>query len=297
MRAPLAALFLLAAGPLFGQEVERETFAVLGWNDACSVAVQHFGYGTLGEAIQDEPVSTRIGTLSIPPGEEASRTAWAVEWQGAGSWDKAAAKKSLLDLGAAGYKQPGFMEDIRLHREGAPHPFEAAILSTAAFSMRAQFKWPGGDWRWDQVLYSPLGDCGLFIYSRREAGRPFYRYSLRRFYNPSVRIQRAEAHMTDSRLLFEASDLPGALAEAASAAHMRPELAAARYRHAAMLCLSGQLNESVAELAEAARLDAKLARQARDDPDFSEVYDFPGFRTAVGQSPLRLPEDYGDPRR
>jgi hypothetical protein len=296
MRAWLGALFLLVAGPLAGQEVERETFAVLGWNDSCSVAVRHFGYATLGEAVQTDPVRTRIGTLTIAPGEDSARTVWTADWKGARTWQKDEAKKALLDL-AADYKQAGFPEDIRVLREGDPHPFEAAILSTAAFSMRAPFRWPGGDWRWDQVLYSPLGDCGLFIFSRRDDGRPFYRYSLQRFYNPSVRIQRAEAHLSNSRLLFEASDLPGALAEAACAARMRPELAATRYRHAALLCLSGQLNESVAELGEAVRRDAKLARQARSDPDFSEVSAFPAFRSLMGEKPDADPEDYGDPRR
>lgn len=295
MRALLWTALFLAAHPVAGQSVERETFAVIGWNDACSVAVQQFGYATLGEAIKDEPVLSRIGTLSIPPGEEASRTEWAVDWRGAHTWNTETARKALQDLVAAGYKRPGFPEDIRVPQEGAPHPFEESIISTAAFSMRARFKWPGGDWRWDRVLYSPMGDCGLFLFSRRDDGRPFYRYTLMRFYNPSVRLQRAAAHLTNSRLLFEASDLEGALTEAATAARMRPDLASSRYRHAALLCLSGQLNDSVSELGEAIRLDPKLTAQARQDPDFAEISGFPRFRALMGHKQEETENDDGSP--
>ena len=208
MRALLAAACLLAAGPAAGQTIARETFSVLGWNNACSVAVQHFGYAALGKTIQDEPVLTRIGAITIPPGENASRTVWAMN-QGA--------KKALQDLVAAGYERPGITEDIRIPRAKTLHPIEEIILSTAAFGLRAEFPWPGGDWRWEQVRYSPLGDCGLFIFSRREDNRTFYRYFLLRFYTPSVRSQRAQAHLTYSRLLFEASELEAALAETATA--------------------------------------------------------------------------------
>jgi|GEM_PF-1412048 len=297
MRAWLAAACLFAAGPAAGQTVERETFSVLGWNDACSVAVQQFGYAVLGEAIKDEPVRTHIGTVTILPGEDASRTVWAVDWEGARTWQKEEAKKALQDLVASGYRRPGFLEDIRLPREGTPRPFEAVILSTANFGMRAPLPWPGGDWTWDQVRYSPLGNCGLFIFSRSEGGHPFYRYSLLRFYNPSARILRAQAHLANARLLFAASELESALTETATAAHLQPELASTRYRHAALLCLAGRLNDSVSELGEAVRLDARLAEKARTDPDFYEVYEFPRFRALVGEAPIRSPEDYGDPRR
>ena len=67
--------------------------------------------------------------------------------------------------------------------------------------------------------------------------------------------------------------------------HMQPELASARYRHAALLCLSGQLNEAVSELSEAVRLDAELVEKARTDPDFEEVYGFPGFRGLIRKKP------------
>ena len=297
MRAWCWTALFLAAGPAAGQTVERETFAVVGWNDACSVAIQQFGYAALGAYIKDEPVRSRIGTITIPPGEDAARTVLTVDWTGARSWERDEAKQALVDLIAAGYKNPGFPEDIRAPHPGAPHPFEDTILSTATFALRAKFKWPGGDWSWDQVRYSLHSDCGLFIFSRLQDGRPFYRTMLLRFYNPAVRNQRAQAHLTNSRLLFEASDLEGALGEAASAAHMQPELASPRYRYAVMLCLSGHLNESVAELTKAVRLDPKLAAQARADPDFYEVYDFPRFRTLVGDKLDYVPEDPRRPRQ
>jgi hypothetical protein len=280
MRALLGALWLLVAGPAAGQTVERETFSVLGWNDACSVAVEHFGYAAIGEAVQDEPVRTRIGAIAIAPGEDTPRTVWAADWDGAGTWQKSEAKKALQGFAAAGYTRPGLPEDIHIPRAGAE-----AILSTAAFSLRTQFPWPGDGWSWDQVIYSPVGDCGLFTFSRRENGHPFYRYSLLRFYNPSVRLQRGQAHLADSNLLFEAGDIEAALAEAATAALLQPGLAPTRYRHAALLCLTGRLNESVSELSAAVRLDAKLAQKAQSDPDFSEVYEFPRFRGLLKKNP------------
>ncbi|MBI5241355.1 MAG: hypothetical protein HY926_12855 [Elusimicrobia bacterium] len=285
MRALICALLALLAAPAATQVVERETFAVIGWNDACSVAVQQFGYAPIGEAVVGEPVRTRIGTITIAPGEESSRTVLTADWSGARTWDRAEAKKVVQDLLAAGYANPGYTEDIRVPRKEGPRPYEDVILSTAALQIRAPFKWPGDDWGWDKIVYSPLGTCGLFIYSRRQKGLPFYRTALYRFYNPSARTQRAAAHQTNSRLLFEASDLEGARAEAATAARLQPELAIARYRHAVLLCLSGHLNESVAELAEAIKRDPKLAAKARHDPDFYEVYGFPLFRAAVGEDP------------
>jgi hypothetical protein len=284
MRALLCSALFFAA-PAAAQTVERETFAVIGWNTACSVAVQQFGYAPIGEALQGEPVRTRIGTITIAPGQETSRTVLAADWSGAGSWNRAEAKKIIQDLIAAGYDDPGYTEDIRVPRKDEPLPFEDLILSTETFQIRAPFKWPGGDWTWDKAVYSPLGTCGLFVYSRRQNGRPFYRTALHRFYNPSVRTQRAAAHQTNSRLLFESSDLPGALAEAATAAHMQPDLALARYRHAVLLCLSGHLNESAAELGQAVKRDPKLADQARKDPDFHEIRRFPLFRSTVGDEP------------
>ena len=122
MHALLAAALLLAASPAAGQTVERETFSVLGWDDACSVAVQQFGYAARGEAAPGEPVRARIGAITIAPGEDASRTVWAVDWTGAGAWRKAAAKQSLQDLVASGYRRPGFPEDISIPREGSPTP-------------------------------------------------------------------------------------------------------------------------------------------------------------------------------
>ena len=297
MRALLSALLALSAAPASAQTVERETFAVIGWNDACSVAVQQFGYAPIGEAVVGEPVRTRIGTVTIAPGQEAPRTVLIADWVGAQTWDRKEAKKIVQNLVAAGYVEPGYTEDIRVPLKESPRPYEDVILSTATFQIRAPFQWPGGDWRWEKVVYSPLGTCGLFVYSRRHKSRPFYRTALYRFYNPAVRLQRAQAHQTNSRLLFEASDLEGALAEAATAAHLQPDLALARYRHAVLLCLSGRLNESVAELGEAVKRDPKLKDQARRDPDFVEVAEFPLFRAAVGDEPHPVRFDGKGPRQ
>jgi hypothetical protein len=53
----------------------------------------------------------------------------------------------------------------------------------------------------------------------------------------------------------------------------------------------------VAELTKAVRLDPKLAAQARADPDFYEVYEFPRFRILVGDKLDYVPEDARRPRQ
>ncbi len=282
MRACLCGILLLAAGPAAGQAIERETFSAVGWNDACSVAVTHYGYPPLGEGARDEPVLTEIGTLTIPPGAQSARIQWDVNWTGIGTWQPGQAARALSDLAAAGYSQAGFAEIVRPQRiSSQPGPAQV-LLSTAAFSMRSTAGWPSRGWNWDQVVYAPLGNCALFVFRADRQDAAFYSFLLLRVYDPSARGRRAQAHLDSAGLAYDAGDLPGALEESAIAAQMVPDLAQARYRHAAMLSLSGRSDESLAELDAALRLDPKLKAKAPHDPDFESLRAFSHFQRLTG---------------
>jgi tetratricopeptide (TPR) repeat protein len=276
MRAAIALALLLAAGPVAGQDVERETFMFIGWGDGCSVAFSHYGYPALGVAIHDEPVRALVGTLTVKPGAEETKSDWLVDWEGANTWQATEAKKAVADLVDAGYRQAGSTETIR---PGA----DETIVSTQAFSLRSTRGWPGPDWAMSLVHYSPLDNCGLFVFLKTAEDHPFYRYVLRHLYNPGARVQRAKAHLASSQRLFDDGALADALAEAATAAEMAPDLAPARYRHAALLCLSGRLEEAETALAEAVRLDPKYKRQARKDQDFDSLSHSSRFRSITKQ--------------
>ena len=282
MRAGLCLIVLLSAGSALGQAIERETFSTAGWNDACSVAVAHYGYPPLGQGLRDDPVLTEIGTLTIGPGEQSARAQWDINWAGVGTWQPGQAARALSDLAAAGYSQAGFAELVRPHRLASQAGPAQVLLSTAAFSMRSTAGWPSRGWNWDQVVYSPLGNCALFVFRADRQDAAFYSFLLLRVYDPSARGRRAQAHLDSAGLAYDAGDLPGALEESAIAAQMVPDLAQARYRHAAMLCLSGRSDESLAELDAALRLDPNLKAKAPHDPDFESLRAFSHFQSLTG---------------
>ncbi len=282
VRACLCVILLLAAGPAAGQAIERETLSAVGWNAACSVAVAHYGYPPIGQGMRDDPVLTEIGTLTIGPGAPSSRVQWDINWTGVGTWQPGQAARALSDLAAAGYSHAGFAELVRPQRISSQSGPAQVLLSTAVFAMRSTAGWPSRGWNWDQVVYSPLGNCALFVFRADRQDAAFYRFLLLRVYNPSARGRRAQAHLDSAGLTYDAGDLPGALEESAIAAQMVPDLAGARYRHAAMLCLSGRSDESLAELEAAFRLDPKLKAKAPHDPDFESLRAFSRFQSLTG---------------
>jgi len=281
MRAWLAVVLLFASGAALGQQVERETFSVIGWNDGCSVAISHYGYPFLGQAAQSDPVLARVGALTIPPGAETAQTSWKLNSQGGAAWHPSASRTAVASLVAAGYDRPGFSETVRTERIASLPGLEETIRSTSTFALRDTAGWPGPDWRFDQVHYSPLDSCGLLVFFKGSPSRPFYRYLLLRFHNPLVRPQRAQAHVTNSRLLFDDSDLTGAAQEAEIAARMTPQVAAARYQNAVMLCLTGRLVDAEHELADTVKLDPQYKAQAREDPYLETLRFSPRFQGIV----------------
>ncbi len=267
MRAGILAALIAVPSLAFAQEVQREELFILGWNDACSVAVAHYGYSALAQ----DPVFARIGALTIAPGQQSAKAAWAADWSGDNTWRSSEADKLRREL-AVSHNQAGFPETIQVSHPSSRAVLDDILRSTQTFHLRLNAGWPSPPWRLGQIHYSPLGSCGLFIFVNDRAPKPVYSYVLARLYNPGARITRSHAHSAKSQLLLEAGDLPDALKEAAVAAQMAPLQAPARYHHAVLLCLSGSLAEAEEELVEAITLDARYKSQARTDKNLESLW-------------------------
>ncbi len=277
--APLALTFLLAllwlpsaAQGQDGVQVDHETWRVIGWNDACGVAFEHLYFSKLGAAI-----STRIGAAMIPEGREQYVARWALQSDGRLSWDEGAAAKTEKDLAQIGYARPGFLETIQDGSIGAQPGLAETLLSTATLSSRLKSGWPGSEWRWAGGNYSPSGACALLSFEKRDSLR-HYRLLLLRVYNPRARRNRAYAHASNARLLFNAGDLAAAAFEAETAASLAPDLPVARYEHAAMLALTGSFDEAAVELSAAIKLEPKYGEKARGDIDFADLKNRDDFK-------------------
>lgn len=278
-----AAALLLAALPLLAATgAEREELHVIGWNDACSVAVKHLLFPRLGEAISGEPIAARIGTVTIPPGEQRASPKWFQESRGALSWDAEAFEKVEKQLRALGYEREGFPETIRPQVSDAQPGLAETLLSTRTLALRPGLDWPGEGWRWTEARYSPLGTCALLLFEDGSSP-PRPGWLLARVYNPRARLDRSRAHAANARLQLEAGELELALAEAATAAGLAPESALARYVHAGLLSLSGRTDAAVAELRAAIALDPEKTRQAREDRDFDNLRAREDFKRLVGR--------------
>jgi len=281
--ALLAALLIRpAAAQTDEAEIDHETWSVIGWNDACGVAFEHFYYPKLGQDMTSEPIETHIGTAMIAPGKEDYVARWTFEATGPLSYKESAVAKAEKDLKKAGYGRPGYLDLIQDVPVGDQPELAETINSTVTLQARLTKAWPPQpEWRWAGGSFSPLGTCGLLVFEHRSNPR-HYRLLLLRVYNPRVRLDRAYAHASNARLLFDAGNLETAATEAETAAALAPELPIARYEHAAMLALSGSPNKSVVELGEAIKLDPSYAEKARGDLDFADLKDRQDFRETTG---------------
>jgi tetratricopeptide (TPR) repeat protein len=251
-------------------EIDHETWNVIGWNDACGVAFERFYYPKLRDELANQPASVRIGTADIPAGSEKYTERWTLQADGTLNWDARLVAKTEQDLRSSGYARPGFPETIADAPIGGQPGLAETILSTATLSSRLKSGWPEPEWRWAGASYSPLGTCALLSYEDR--GRPRrYRLLLVRVYNPRARLDRAYAHASNARLLFDTGDLAVAAPEAETAAKLAPKLPIARYEHAAMLALTGNADAAAAELSAAIKLEPKYGARARDDIDFEDL--------------------------
>lgn len=273
LKALLLALLLTPEG--YAQHVFQERLEVVGWNKGCSVGVAHYGYPDPSVVKMPDPIVTLIGSLSLAPGQNKPEIHWLMTRDGLYTYEAADAKNALDHLAAHDYKRPGTVEKLLVLDER--QPLEDVLASTASLSAAAAEGWPPPTFKLSEIHYSPLGTCALLVYRFKESPRPYFQYLLTRIKDPSIRKVRAQAHAANSVLLFERGDSPAALAEAKLSAELAPEFPPARYRHAAMLSLSGSLDEAVEELAQALRRDKALKAKARKNPDFENLKDHPRF--------------------
>lgn len=281
----LAGLFLLPTLPAAAQNsdevaIDHEVWSVIGWNDACGVAFSVLSYPKLGEAMTSEPFSTRVGALAVPVQKERASGEWTLEADGPLSFSQKAFDKAVKDLKKGGYTRPGFPETIPRGPIGRQPLLAETILSTSTLSPRLKGGWPGPEWRWAGANYNPLATCALLVFENRAAPRR-YSFLLIRVYNPRARTDRAYAHASNARLLFEDGSLDEGYAESENAAKLAPDLAIARYQHAAMLALTGRANEAVAELQAAVTLEPKYRAKARADADFADLRRRDDFKDAT----------------
>lgn len=261
-------------------EFEHEEYAIVGWNNACGVAVERYAFAPLGHASRKEPITSRVGTLSIVTALPVAQTRWVLEADGTRTYDPSEIERFRRRLRKAGFDRRGYDETIRDATTVESPGSAEVILSTASLDARPDF-WPDpAEWRWAHAHYNPLGTCALLIYERRDRAES-YKFLLTRIYNASARVDRARAHAVNGRLLFNQGDLPGALAETAIGAALAPELGGTRYQHAAMLTLSGRLDAGFDELMAAVKLDQRFAEKAATDLDFESLRLRLDFRTNI----------------
>jgi hypothetical protein len=283
--ALIAGLFAMSAPRAAAQGIDEtvidhEDWSVVGWDDACGVGFSVLAYPRLGAAMVAEPVSTRVGTLSIAPEREVSSLTWALEADGPLSFSQRAFDKAEKDLRRGGFNRPGYPEIIQDVPVGNQPELAEKILSTETFKPRVTEGWPGADWRWAATNYNPLATCALLVFENRRFARQ-YSFVLIRVYNPRTRTDRAYAHASNARLQLDAGNLAAGVIEADTAARLDPQLAIARYVNATLLALSGRMNSAVTELAAAVKLDPKYAAKARDDMDFVDLRKRDDFRAIV----------------
>lgn len=275
-------LFLLAAlaAPAAALDIEREEYKVIGWNNACTVAVERYAYPALGQAIHGEPITARLGTLAIVTEKPVVETRWVLESDGANTYDRFSIAAFRRKLRKAGYDRRGFDETIRDAATVESPGSADVILSTAILEARPDF-WPDTrEWRWGRAHYNPLGTCALLVYEKI-GERDRYKFLLTRVYNASARSDRGRAHATNGRLLFNAGDLAGALAETEIGARTAPELGGTRYQYAAMLALNGRLDEALRELLAAIKIDGRFAAKAAKDEDFDSLRSRQDFQELI----------------
>jgi tetratricopeptide (TPR) repeat protein len=276
----LAFLVLLLSAPSRAIDIEREEYKIIGWNDACSIAVERYAYPVLGQGLYGEPITSRVGTLGIVTAKPTVETRWVFEADGTHTADPGLIAGIRKNLRKAGYDRAGFREHIRDARTSPGASTADVILSTATLEARPDF-WPDTtEWRWAWTHYNPLSTCALLIYEQI-GQRDRYKFLLTRIYNASARVDRGRAHTTNGRLLFNDGDLADALAETEIGARMAPEIGATRYHYAALLSLNGRLDEAMSEVLAAVKLDASFRAKAATDLDFEPMLNRQDFQERI----------------
>lgn len=259
--------------------IEHETLSVLGWNRACSVAVDLRGYPFLGDASVQEPVMERVGSITIAPGSEAATAQWLMSGDGVYSWNPASVREAHAVLKQKGYTRTGYSETLRPDPVVDDAELREILLTTAAFRSRAKDLMPA-PWRLAEVHYSPVVDtCALLVYDKDK----IIALRLVRIENPAVRRDRARAHMLNGMRLLDAGDRLGALAETGIAASTAPDYPSALFHHAEQLCVNGQNDAALDKLAAAIKLDPSYKDKALRSRDFRDIEWMPRFKALTGE--------------
>jgi tetratricopeptide (TPR) repeat protein len=276
----LAALLLLLCAPSARAQLDyaRETFELIGWREGCSAAVALYGYPALGQGMTEDPVMTKLGTLTIAPGKAKQDMQWVIALHGPFSWREKEVERAIARLRAQGYAQAGLSEPVGANQVSRVRDLPRLLSSTDTLKPEPGGPWPGRGWRWTEIRYNPLATCALLMYERRESGVLLHSFMLARLGNPAARADRAGAHVTNGLLIFELGDLSGAVSELEIASKLSPDNAAARYHHAALLALTGSDDQALDELEAAVGLNPEFKAKARKDQDFETLRGAQRFR-------------------
>lgn len=255
-----------------------DEFRFVGFNKACSAAIEYFSYPATGKGLQGVPEAWKIGTITLEPGSKREIESWRYAGVIQEAWRRAEADMALESLAREDYGRPGFPETVRA-APPAKHPDLGKILPNPRI-LRSGYRvrWPKAPWRLAGVRYHPLGNCALVLFRDEARPRESWSWKLVRLLDPGVRRERARAHLTNGLLLYEASDIYGALEETAIAAAMDPGYAAARYHHAVLLAAHGKFDLALVELEAAVGADSDFKAKARTAVEFERLRGRPGFR-------------------
>jgi hypothetical protein len=308
MRIALSMLCLLAASSASAQSSSMgivdtgtrtargyDELIFLGWNNACSVAIQYFSYPPIGEGLEGVPDTWASGTITIEPGSVDVIKNWVDRGITSQAWDRKESTQKTEEMLRTGYAPTGRVEILR-EAPVADHPsLEHIIHSTAAFRLGYKKTWPPRRFALERIHYSPLGNCAFLIFRSLPNPRDSHRYRLVRLLNPGVRRMRARAHVTNGLLLFKDSDMVGAEEELSIATETDPEYPLALYHHSRLLAAHGRFEEAFEKLIAAIKRDKKYAEKAKNAVEFESVNKRSLFKKITGQKELKIiPQRYED---
>jgi tetratricopeptide (TPR) repeat protein len=264
----------------------QDELRFLGWNDACSVALEYYSYPPLGESMSGDPDKWRVGTVTVEPDADEEEHDWNYSNEKTSYWDRNQAKSVLDSLAKEGYDIPGFFERVREARV-APRPgLYETLHTTAAFKTGDRVEWPDARFKIESVRYSPFGHCTFILYRDKNTPRASYDFRLVRILEPGVRRTRARAHATNGLLLYkDDSDIYAAEAEFAIAVAMDPKYALALYYHGLFLITHGRYEEGLERFGRAAAIDEKFIDKAKQAVEFESVRNHPEYKKIIGKRP------------
>ena len=280
--AEAAAPKLVGGAVSIERQKAHDEFAFLGWDPACSAAVQRVSFPPFGEGMLGEPKAWEFGSLAIAPGASRPKANWIYDSRKDAFWSASQAKKASETLTKT-HAVKGFSEDVRDGPVGDQPGLAELLTTTSSFKSAGSPNWPPDSFRLSEVHYHPLITCALLVFSTRGSPEEAdYRFVLIRLLNTNARRRRTDAHAANGLLLYsKAFDPEAAEAELAIAARMDPQYAPGRYHHAVMLAALGRFDEALEELAAAVRLDKSWSKKAKEALEFDSLRDDERFLDIV----------------